>query len=484
MSKTDPETAAATTKVDPVVITNARDVRDVNIRTILPLACFLLVTLRLFIGWQFLYEGLWKLDAGQSASPWSAEGYLANSYGPFRHTFRQMVDDPNGLLWLNADHVSSRWDEFADRFSSHYNLSDDQKAKLRVLLDGADTYTAPVSKLPPKAEALFNGKDRSGQARNIRNVLSLKDGVLAVKGDEPLLPSEIAWLKGLVPLDRDANGYYNRPGKGDDIARDLKPDRVGASSEEIAWFRAIERLETLQSRNLGYKRKLRAALGGDPDRVGVYGELQRVDGAGVRYIPEMGTIDAEQASEDRVIIRYGEQQIYVDLLNEYEDLLEQNHLDFPQDHADALIGKVRAKRSEVVGPIEQMNDDFIADAKKLLEADQYNVGSLPPASSKLQFASDMATWSLLILGVLLLVGFCTPLAALGGAGMLLSFYLVWPPWPGVPDAPGPEHSFIVNKNLIEVVALLAIAAMPTGRWFGLDGVFAWLYRRVTTKSTV
>ena len=61
--------------------------------------------------------------------------------------------------------------------------------------------------------------------------------------------------------------------------------------------------------------------------------------------------------------------------------------------------------------------------------------------------------------------------------MLISFYLVVPPWPGVPQPPGPEHSFIVNKNLIEALALLAIAAMPTGSWFGLDGIFRWIFRR-------
>ena len=63
---------------------------------------------------------------------------------------------------------------------------------------------------------------------------------------------------------------------------------------------------------------------------------------------------------------------------------------------------------------------------------------------------------------MLLAGFGTRAACIAGAGMLLSFYLVWPPWPGVPVDPSPEHAFIVNKNLIEVAALLALAALPTG----------------------
>jgi uncharacterized membrane protein YphA (DoxX/SURF4 family) len=77
----------------------------------------------------------------------------------------------------------------------------------------------------------------------------------------------------------------------------------------------------------------------------------------------------------------------------------------------------------------------------------------------------------------LLVGLCTRLAAIAGAGMLMSFYMVWPPFPGVPEAVGPEHSLIVNKNFIEALALLAIAALPTGTWFGLDAWISKAFRR-------
>ena len=458
--------------------------RDVRLRTILPIACFLLVTLRLFIGWQFLYEGLWKYDKRSSASPWTAEGYLANAQGPLRHTFRAMVGDPDGLDWLNQESVFARWDEFRDRFTQHYNLTEEQQAELNRIIEGADRFVAEVGRLPPAAAKLFDPKNTSGKARSLREVIIYDGKNLIVDAETPLLPSEIATLKTLVKIDRDANGYYVRTGDDGETRRDVDPKKVGASGEEIAFFRGLERIETLQGRELGYKRKLRAALAGDPDRLGVVGLLQEKDGAAARYIPRMGTIDAERASEQAVIIRYGEQQIYRDLINEYEDLLEERELQFPQDHAAALIGKVRAKRADVIAPIEALNDDLLDDADSLLTLEQRRIGALAPANTPLQRASDQAMWGLLILGVLLLVGFCTPVAALGGAVMLLSFYLVWPPWPGVPDAPGPEHAFIVNKNLIECVALLAIAALPTGRWFGLDGVFAWLYRRVTSKGAV
>jgi uncharacterized membrane protein YphA (DoxX/SURF4 family) len=81
----------------------------------------------------------------------------------------------------------------------------------------------------------------------------------------------------------------------------------------------------------------------------------------------------------------------------------------------------------------------------------------------------------MILGGLLIAGCFTRVAAFLGAGLVLMFYLAMPPLPGLPAAPGPEHSFIINKNLIEVVALLALAALPTGSWFGVDGIFRRIF---------
>ena len=107
--------------------------------------------------------------------------------------------------------------------------------------------------------------------------------------------------------------------------------------------------------------------------------------------------------------------------------------------------------------------------------DQLAAGDLNWDNAPIHRINQMTIWSLLILGGLLIVGLFTPLAAIAGAGMLMMFYLAMPPFPGVPEAPGPEHSLIVNKNFIEAVALLAIAFIPTGRWFGLDGLYSRIF---------
>jgi len=92
----------------------------------------------------------------------------------------------------------------------------------------------------------------------------------------------------------------------------------------------------------------------------------------------------------------------------------------------------------------------------------------------------MTMWALVIFGGAMIVGLFSRLSALGAAGLLLMFYLAMPPWPGVPEAPGPEHSMIINKNLIECLACLALATIPTGRWIGLDAfIRRFIFRRVT-----
>jgi uncharacterized membrane protein YphA (DoxX/SURF4 family) len=93
---------------------------------------------------------------------------------------------------------------------------------------------------------------------------------------------------------------------------------------------------------------------------------------------------------------------------------------------------------------------------------------------------NLATmYGLLIMGVCLMAGFLTRPAALAGAVFLGQIYLSMPPWPGLPANPMAEgHYMIVNKNLIEMFACLALTFLPTGRWVGLDALlFNWIGRR-------
>jgi uncharacterized membrane protein YphA (DoxX/SURF4 family) len=87
----------------------------------------------------------------------------------------------------------------------------------------------------------------------------------------------------------------------------------------------------------------------------------------------------------------------------------------------------------------------------------------------------LVTFGLTAVGVCLLLGLMTRTACVGGALLLVMFYVTMPALPGVPDNPRAEgHYLFINKNLIEMLALLALATTASGRWAGLDGVLRLL----------
>lgn len=111
----------------------------------------------------------------------------------------------------------------------------------------------------------------------------------------------------------------------------------------------------------------------------------------------------------------------------------------------------------------------------VLKPDQQAEGALPVGWTQSDLLNFAVTYGLTAIGLCLLVGFCTRLAALGGAAFMFSVLLTQPPWPSI-YPPAPEvvgHALIVDKNFVEMVALLLMAVTAVGRWGGLD---FFLYR--------
>jgi thiosulfate dehydrogenase [quinone] large subunit len=92
-----------------------------------------------------------------------------------------------------------------------------------------------------------------------------------------------------------------------------------------------------------------------------------------------------------------------------------------------------------------------------------------------------AAASLAAAGLGLLLGFATRTSARVAAAFLVLFYLVNPPFPGVDFLPGEGAYLLVNKTLVEVLALGVLALFPTGQWIGLDR-FLDRYRQRPRRS--
>ena len=74
-------------------------------------------------------------------------------------------------------------------------------------------------------------------------------------------------------------------------------------------------------------------------------------------------------------------------------------------------------------------------------------------------------------GVALLLGFWTRIAALAGCVLLLLYYFSHPALPGFEQGPVEGSYWLINKNLIEAAAMVIIFYFPTSKYFGLESLF-------------
>jgi uncharacterized membrane protein YphA (DoxX/SURF4 family) len=367
-------------------------------------AIVFLIFLRVGLGWQLLYEGLWKINSLSTPYPWSSEGYLKNSQGPMRKVFRAMTGDPDGMNWLDPKLVGLRWDSWKQRFATHYKLSESQQSALSRLIDGSPAYAAALESLPTEVDF---------KALNLDKIISYdqKQKRLNIDGGRHMLPSEKQAIEAQVE---------------------------GRTGPEYEAYRSALNAAYTRAGKLSYKEKVRAHLQGDPDNAGL------IDG------------------------RISQLQLYNEMLVRYEGKLEAADLPYQFDHLNRTWSDVREKGTALAGPVVALDRELQEEAMQLLTVDQVQLGPPRQPLTALKVADSLTIAGLTGLGLLLIFGLFTRFASLSAAFMVFGFYMAMPPLPGVPDVPGPEHSFIVNKNLIEVMALLALAFIPTGKWFGLD----------------
>ena len=84
---------------------------------------------------------------------------------------------------------------------------------------------------------------------------------------------------------------------------------------------------------------------------------------------------------------------------------------------------------------------------------------------------DVANIALTVaIGLLLLLGAFTRVAAVAGIVLLAIFYLAHPPLHGYAASTMGGSYWLVNYNLIEIAGLLVVLGIPTSRYFGLDNL--------------
>jgi uncharacterized membrane protein YphA (DoxX/SURF4 family) len=167
---------------------------------------------------------------------------------------------------------------------------------------------------------------------------------------------------------------------------------------------------------------------------------------------------------------------YLDELAEIEAVeANPNALSYERSNAWADRKVAETDRKDLVKTVDSWTDALRDSLTTLAKKDPKRFEVAGPYQPEAPWTSlaviDLLTmWGLSAVGLCLILGLFTPLAALGAAGYLVGFYLSMPPWPGLPEGITEGHYRYVNKNLIEMIACLVLASTPNGLWIGFDAL--------------
>jgi uncharacterized membrane protein YphA (DoxX/SURF4 family) len=138
-------------------------------------------------------------------------------------------------------------------------------------------------------------------------------------------------------------------------------------------------------------------------------------------------------------------------------------------------------RSDLAADLDLKSSEMKDSLREVLTPEQEERGPLPQPvrvgwkyMTRMDWIDFLVRWGLTLTGGCLLLGLFSRTASAVAALLLLSFFLAMPPLPGLPEAVRAEGYPFVNKNLVEIFALLTLATTASGRWAGLDAILYWL----------
>ena len=115
---------------------------------------------------------------------------------------------------------------------------------------------------------------------------------------------------------------------------------------------------------------------------------------------------------------------------------------------------------------------YLMDSAGFLRGFFYNLASDPDV---LKILDLMNIWGLILIGLGLILGAFTRVAIVSGIVLMVFYYLSPPPFVGLKFAVPSDGSYlVVNKMMIEALALGVLLVFPTWMEWGVD---RWIWHR-------
>ncbi len=448
----------------------------------------LLVALRLTIGWHFLYEGVWKIN---HADKFSARPFLTMAKGPAAPLFYAMVDDIDGRERLEiedvvtAEPVLTAWKTVRADSETRYLA---RMTKANPGEENEKANRAAVSKLHWAMLPAYwehEAKLKSYLEANEQKLIA------ALKGDgDDAAETVKTWMADLGAIETD---YFDAlktlvaddPLAKDSVGRSVAKKAVPAEGtiDDKSRTEADGRFVLDVTIKSPKEAKEAAVLHAKP---GIKGNVFLDKWDELRSdVDKKYALDDWQEAKVHVAYDNFSEALKIYLADNIEDIegyfgsLERfgerqdssNHGAAFQ--AERTWDEQQKLRSEVKGWLTAVADLGAAyeDAVwSTLTEEQKKTGDLPQRWTQQDLMDFAVSYGLTAIGFCLMIGFCTRLAALGGAAFLFSVLLTQPPWPTIfPHAPPVVgHALIIDKNFVEMMALFVLASTAVGRWAGLD----------------
>jgi uncharacterized membrane protein YphA (DoxX/SURF4 family) len=482
---------------------------------------FCLVLLRFAIAWHFLFEGVDKLSHDQ----WTGAPYLREASGPLADEFHNLAGDPVLLYCeLNAPPperdsanvapnqqlppaLAKDWDNWFDRFASYYDLKGDELNALRLKYEqrksqmgswlkgeGKDAdksmtksafgVSAEVKQTVPKRVEEYRAglkkladlqeKERrdfvSGANSRLpaakADVVKMRTDLLADVGTRTLDMKKL--LRDELPVEKRAQKLM---GQLKERFKDLPPEEqakeIDRTKAELGKDPQDRMRETLVPRWTALaKQMLKDANPEEQKKLNeLLAELPKMPAEQLRGLLNTHPAFAPLREKDKEKERNSEQLITETAIRQVEETNAAMQLmmaEFTEEES--------ASTQAAMGPAPVKHEAALKGFLPEPTAPSWRDWSWLKWD-RLQWSDFVVRYGLVVVGFCLLLGLFTRTACVAGAGFLLMFFLAMPPLPGLPENPKAEgHYLYINKNIIEMLALLALATTQSGRWVGLDGL--------------
>jgi len=503
-------------------------------------AAIFLVLLRICIGWHFFFEGYGKVrstylgKAAVNEKPFSSETYFRESEGPFgkfiksrlpdpdqeivdKLTLRPVDGDPSKAppLSLFPAALEKEWDEYFNRFVTEFRLDDSQKVRAQTAFDQTKekfvNWVRGIGEQP---------KDKkTGEAPRI--VLHVKRKAPGAGNTSADFEDEMTVAERAAELKKKSEEVRAAYSKMDRLGKDVDAASLRALKMEVATIRG-ELQKELDDQTKEMKDTLAkvldtrvTAFATDADNKGASATLQAMltpMQAGNNplarmwdeyatyvkdYAPNMNDgrkaeIDLDlQAAKVRFDRWLNDQDRYTGEPLAHKDVGEWRKL-----YADAQARKdpdaaqeKKLLESRMQAEVKSQSDAMRGQIGTALLGEDRAKGYAPAPNEKqlwvipkswglIDYLDWSTRWLLTVVGALLMVGLFTRFSSFAAAGFLLLTILTQPSVPWLPAPPNAEGNYLfVNKNVIEMFALLVLMTTRTGTWFGLDAIVSSIFNR-------